>query len=69
VNAPDGPALDVLLQGHAAHVRPGKFMTKARVQLREADEVSTKEGRFFVEASLNWRDLNSDSATWSSRSS
>jgi len=66
VNATDGPALDVLLQGHAAHVRPGKFMTKARAQLREADEAKAKEGRFFVEASLNWRDLNSDSATWSS---
>ena len=29
--------VDVLLQGYAAHVRPGKFMPKARVQLREKD--------------------------------
>jgi len=29
---PGTPALDVLPQGYAAHVRPGKFMAKARAQ-------------------------------------
>ena len=57
---PDVPALNMLLEGKSVRVRLGKFMAKARVQLREADEVSTKEGRFFVEPYLNWRDLAKD---------
>jgi CRISPR-associated protein Csc1 len=55
---PGAPALSVLLQGNPAHVRLGKFMAKARVQLRKADQVIERKGPFLAESYLNWRDLD-----------
>jgi len=49
--------VDVLLQGYAAHVRPGKFMPKARVQLCE------KDGRLLYECLVleaRWQGLAGD---------
>jgi hypothetical protein len=56
----DAPALSQLLQGNPVRVRLGKFMAKARMQLRRADRVTERTEAFFAESHLNWRDLAED---------
>jgi len=56
----DAPALSQLLQGNPVRVRLGKFMAKARMQLRRADRVTERTEAFFAESYLNWRDLAED---------
>ena len=60
VSALDAPALSQLLQGNPVRVRLGKFMAKARMQLRRADRVTERTEAFFAESYLNWRDLAED---------
>ena len=57
---PDAPALHDLLAGRPARVRLGKFPAKARLQAEPARRVVEREGPFFVDAYLNWRDLETD---------
>jgi CRISPR-associated protein Csc1 len=57
---PESPALRDLLAGRPTRVRLGKFPAKARLQLEPADRVIEGHGPFFVDAYLNWRDLETD---------
>jgi len=57
---PDTPALHDLLAGRPTRVRLGKFPAKARLQAEPARRVVEREGPFFVDAYLNWRDLEAD---------
>jgi len=57
---PDAPALRDLLAGQPTRVRLGKFPAKARLQSEPARRVVEREGPFFVDAYLNWRDLEAD---------
>ncbi|MBN1815257.1 MAG: type I-D CRISPR-associated protein Cas5/Csc1 [Anaerolineae bacterium] len=60
VRLPPAPALRDLLDGKVRHIRLGKFLGKACVQLSVASSVHERQGSFQVDAFLNWRDLESD---------
>ena len=60
---PDAPALRDLIAGRTVRVRLGKFPGKARLRLKAADSVEEQTGSFFVNAFLNWRDLEGDPVT------
>lgn len=60
---PDAPALQDLVAGRTVRVRLGKFLGKARLHLKVANEVQEKVGPFFANAFLNWRDLEVDPMT------
>ncbi len=57
---PEAPTLRDLVAGRAVRVRLGKFPGKTHLQLQRADKVIEKNGPFFVDTYLNWRDLEAD---------
>lgn len=57
---PESPALRDLLVGQPVRVRLGKFPAKARLRLKQADQVIERNGPFFADVFLNWRDLEYD---------